>query len=241
MLRRHRIREVGQAKMGMGQEGRETSPGAPKQNEAGLEEGSCCPEEKQAKPVETRARQDGPRSIPTKPSMIRKEISSSQEAGLVHKDESENSPRTNKSVPKGRAKYENFITQESETSCEENNVKQKGKSPTQEDGFAEKAEETGGPPKSFTQQLPEELGGRKVSEKRIVKGKVIGKNNSNSDGNVAKFLAHRLRQQHHRSHSAGKDYIQEKSCIEKRGAKKDFDGKILTKGKLDAEKIRAKK
>ena len=104
MLRRHRIREVGQAKMGIGQEGRETSPGAPKRDEAGLEEGSSCPEEKQVKPVETRARQDGPRSIPTKPSMIRKEISSLQEAGLAQKDESENSPRTHKSVPKGRTK-----------------------------------------------------------------------------------------------------------------------------------------
>ena len=83
MLRRHKIREVGQARRGMGQEERETSPGAPKQDEAGLEEGSCCPEEKQVKPVETRARQDGPGSIPTKPSMIRKEISSLQEAGLV--------------------------------------------------------------------------------------------------------------------------------------------------------------
>ena len=60
-------------------------------------------------------------------------------------------------MPKGRANYEKFRTQEYDTICEENNVKQKGKSPTQEDGFVEKAEEMVGPPKSFTQQLTKEL------------------------------------------------------------------------------------
>ena len=85
-LRRHRIGEIGQARRGTGQKGRGTSPGGPRRDETGLEEGSCCPEEKQVKPVETRARQDGSGSLPMKPSKISKEISGSQEAGLVQKD-----------------------------------------------------------------------------------------------------------------------------------------------------------
>ena len=85
------------------------------------------------------------------------------------------------------------------------------------------------PTQEFTQQLREELGGRKVSEKRIVKGKVISKKKSNSGGNVGKFIAHRLHQQ-----PTPRDHIQEKSGMEKRGAKKELEGKILTKGKLDA-------
>ena len=89
--------------MGTVQKGRETSPGSPKQDETGLEEGRCRPEEKQVKPVGARARKDGSGSPLKKPSVIRKEIIGSQEAGLVQKDEPENSPRTHKSVPKGRA------------------------------------------------------------------------------------------------------------------------------------------
>ena len=59
--------------------------------------------------------------------------------------------------------------------------------------------------------------------------------------NFKKFLAHRLCHQHRGSHIAGKDHIQEKSCVGKSGAKKDLVGKILTKEKLDASKILAKK
>ena len=106
VLRRHRIGEICQAMMETGQKGRETSPGSPKQDGTGLKEGSCRPEEKQVKPVGARARQDAPGSPLKKPSVIRKKIVGSHDAGLVHKDESDNNPRTHKSVPKGHANYE---------------------------------------------------------------------------------------------------------------------------------------
>ena len=162
MLRRHRIGEIGQAMMETGQKGRETSPESLKRDETGSKEGSCRPEEKQVKPVGTGARQDVSGSPLKKPSVIRKKIIGSQDAGLVQKDEPENSPRTHKSVPKGGANYEKFRTQEYDTICKENNVKQKGKSPTQDDGFVEKVEETVGPPKSLTQQLIKERGAGKA-------------------------------------------------------------------------------
>ena len=125
-------------------------------------------------------------------------------------------------MPKGPANYEKFRTQEYDTICDENNVKQKGKSPTWDGGFVEKAEETVGPPKNFTQQLIKELGAGKVIKKRIVRGEVIGKKVSNLGSNFKKFLAHRLCHQHRGSHSAEKNLIQEKSRVGKSGAKKDL-------------------
>ena len=86
--------------------------------------------------------------------MSRKKISGARGAGLVQKDKPDNSPRTCKSVSRDHASYEEVYTQEYDTACKDNDVKQKWKGSAQEDEFVKELKATVGHSKRVTHLRP---------------------------------------------------------------------------------------
>ena len=79
-----------------------------------------------------------------------------------------------KSVPECHTSYEEVCTQEYDTVCEDNDVKQKWKRSAQDDKFIKEVKATVGHSKGFMHPyLAKKLGADKVLAKRIVRGKVI--------------------------------------------------------------------
>ena len=207
-----------------------------------MEEGSSRSEEQQGNLVKARGRQDSVNSSQEKLAVIRKKIIGLRGEGLVKKDESEDSPRTHKSVPMGHANYEEIGTQEYGPVCEGNNIKQGWKRSTQDDEFIKEVETTVGHSKGFTQPyLAKKRGTDKVIVKRLVIGKVSAKKKYTLGGRSNRFLAHILHHHHlHEGHSSkhggdthrvreGKAHIQGKSRTGKIFSKKARTGEVLAK------------